>query len=226
MAPATGLAPVYAKRPAVARAKVSIVPYRAASPSPRPMPLLLFNKPFRVLSQFTTDGDKATLADYLAAPEVYPAGRLDYDSEGLLLLTDDGKLQAAIAAPRHKTPKRYWAQVEGLVDDAALASLRCGVALKDGPARALEARAIGTPDGLWPRVPPIRERQSVPDSWLELVISEGRNRQVRRMTAAVGLPTLRLVRYRVGPWSLDGLAPGEHRRIETKAAWQALRAAR
>ncbi|MEO0616475.1 MAG: pseudouridine synthase [Pseudomonadota bacterium] len=187
------------------------------------MPLVLFNKPFRVLSQFTTDADKTTLADFIVVPEVYPAGRLDYDSEGLLLLTDDGKLQAAIASPRGKTRKHYWAQVEGEADAAALAALTAGVRLKDGPARALEARGIAPPEPLWPRVPPIRERQSVPDRWIEIVIDEGRNRQVRRMTAAVGLPTLRLIRYQVGPWTLGDLEPGANRQIETRAAWRALR---
>ncbi|MEL6949141.1 MAG: pseudouridine synthase [Pseudomonadota bacterium] len=190
------------------------------------MPLVLLNKPFRVLSQFTTDGDKATLADYVTVPEVYPAGRLDYDSEGLLLLTNDGKLQAAIASPRHKTRKHYWAQVEGDASREALDALIAGVNLNDGPARALTARHIAPPESLWPRVPPIRERQSVPDSWVEVVIDEGRNRQVRRMTAAVGLPTLRLIRHRVGPWTLGDLAPGASRGIETRAAWRALRETR
>ncbi|MEO0346264.1 MAG: pseudouridine synthase [Pseudomonadota bacterium] len=190
------------------------------------MPLVLLNKPFRVLSQFTTDSDKATLAEYIAQREVYPAGRLDYDSEGLLLLTDDGKLQAAIASPGRRTRKHYWAQVEGEATKEALDALIAGVALKDGPARALAARRIATPEPLWPRVPPIRERRSVPDSWIEVVIDEGRNRQVRRMTAAVGLPTLRLIRHQVGPWTLEHLEPGVSRELETRAAWRALRETR
>lgn len=190
------------------------------------MPLVLLNKPFRVLSQFTTDGDKATLAQYVQQPEVYPAGRLDYDSEGLLLLTNDGKLQAAIASPKYKTRKHYWAQIEGEASDEALATLTAGVDLKDGLARAITARRIATPEPLWPRVPPIRERKSVPDCWIEVVIDEGRNRQVRRMTAAAGLPTLRLIRHQVGPWTLGKLAPGESRDIETRAAWRALRETR
>ena len=186
------------------------------------MPLLVLNKPFRVLSQFTTDGDKQTLADFVRRKGVYPAGRLDYDSEGLLLLTDDGKLQAAIAEPRRKTPKTYLAQVEGNASDAQLRELTRGVTLKDGPARALSAALI-EPPVLWDRNPPIRERKSVPDSWIELVIDEGRNRQVRRMTAAVGLPTLRLVRTQVGPWTLEGLAPGELREIPLPEAWRLLK---
>ena len=189
------------------------------------MPFVLLNKPYRVLSQFTTDGDKATLARYVDTPGVYPAGRLDYDSEGLLLLTDDGRLQAAVASPRGKVAKHYWAQVEGVADDAAMAELRRGVTLRDGQARAIAARAIEAPP-LWPRVPPIRERQRVPDSWVEIVIDEGRNRQVRRMTAAVGLPTLRLVRHRIGPWSLGDLQPGESRQETNDAAWRALKEAR
>ncbi len=187
------------------------------------MTLILLNKPFRVLSQFTTHSDKATLADYVDMPGVYPAGRLDYDSEGLLLLTDDGRLQADIAQPRAHIAKRYWAQVEGTIDDAAISALCGGVRLKDGKAQALEARAIEAPEGLWARNPPIRVRKSVPDSWLELVIAEGRNRQVRRMTANVGLPTLRLIRYQIGPWRLDGLAPGEWRTISTEQARLELR---
>ncbi len=154
--------------------------------------------------------------------DVYPAGRLDYDSEGLLLLTDDGKLQARIADPGQKVSKTYWAQVEGEPLEAQLAALRGGVELTDGEAMAQIARAITEPPGLWNRVPPIRFRKSVPDNWIEVSISEGRNRQVRRMTAAVGLPTLRLIRASVGPWSLDGLAPGEIRSISTRDAWRQL----
>ncbi|NNC73612.1 MAG: pseudouridine synthase [Sphingomonadaceae bacterium] len=177
--------------------------------------LILFNKPYGVLSQFTDRGSpakRATLSDFIDLPGVYPAGRLDRDSEGLLLLTDDGKLQARIADPAHKTPKTYLVQVEGEPDDAALAALRRGVALKDGPTRPAEAARIAAPD-LWPRDPPIRVRKSIPDSWLKLTIREGRNRQVRRMTAAVGFPTLRLVRRSVGEWTVEGIAPGEWREV-------------
>lgn len=170
--------------------------------------LILFNKPYGVLSQFTDEGSgHPTLADYIDLPGVYPAGRLDRDSEGLLLLTDDGKLQARIADPRHKMAKTYWAQVEGEPDAAAVDALRAGVRLKDGMTRPAQAERIKAP-ALWPRNPPVRFRKSVPDCWIALTIYEGRNRQVRRMTAAVGYPTLRLVRWRVGIWSLDGLAPG------------------
>lgn len=183
--------------------------------------LILFNKPFQVLSQFTDDGaggaPRATLADFLQAPGFRAAGRLDYDSEGLLLLTDHGALQQTIANPRHKRWKTYLVQVEGEVDDEALKRLAEGLELRDGPTLPARARRVTAPDWLWPRQPPIRERKSVPDSWLELSIREGRNRQVRRMTAAVGFPTLRLLRTRVGDWSLDGLAPGEHRIIEVAA---------
>ncbi|WP_313137547.1 pseudouridine synthase [Paracoccus jeotgali] len=177
--------------------------------------LILFNKPFGVLPQFTDRSaqPRPTLADFIDVPGVYPAGRLDMDSEGLLLLTDDGRLQARIASPRHRTPKTYLAQVEGEVDEAQLQALRQGVVLKDGPTLPAGAERIQAP-ALWPRDPPIRVRQSVPDSWLRLTLTEGRNRQVRRMTAAVGLPTLRLVRWSVGDWTLDGLAPGQWRQAE------------
>lgn len=175
--------------------------------------LILFNKPFQVMSQFSAAGDKRTLADYLDIPAVYPAGRLDYDSEGLLLLTGDGALQHRISHPRHKLPKTYWVQVEGAPDAAALERLRRGVELNDGPTQPARARLLPEP-ALWPRQPPIRQRQSVPTHWLELIISEGRNRQVRRMTAAVGLPTLRLVRVAIGSWRLDDLAPGQWRALE------------
>ena len=177
--------------------------------------LLLFNKPFGVLSQFTDRGSpttRATLSDYITVKGVYPAGRLDRDSEGLLLLTDNGRLQARIADPRFKLAKTYLVQVEGEPEEAVLERLRKGVQLKDGMTLPAAATAIPPPE-LWPRNPPIRVRQSIPDSWLRLTIREGRNRQVRRMTAAVGLPTLRLVRWSVGDWTLDGIAPGEVREL-------------
>lgn len=178
--------------------------------------LILFNKPHGVLSQFTDEGSgHPTLAAYVDVPGVYPAGRLDRDSEGLLILTDDGKLQARIADPKFKKAKTYLAQVEGMPDDAALRALAEGITLKDGPTRPAQVRRIEEPD-LWPRVPPVRYRKSVPDSWIEISITEGRNRQVRRMTAHVGHPTLRLVRWRVGDWSLDGLAPGTWRDIQQR----------
>ncbi len=175
--------------------------------------IILFNKPFQVLSQFTDESGRATLADFLTAPAFRVAGRLDYDSEGLLLLTDDGALQQQIANPRYKRWKTYWVQVEGLVNNQALGQLKAGLQLKDGATLPARARRISPPE-LWHRSPPVRERKSVPDSWLELSIREGRNRQVRRMTAAVGYPTLRLVRMQIGNWSLDGLQPGEHRQLE------------
>ncbi|MBA4089813.1 MAG: pseudouridine synthase [Sphingobium sp.] len=178
--------------------------------------LILFNKPYDMLSQFTdrgTDTARATLSDCIAVPGVYPAGRLDRDSEGLLLLTDDGRLQSRIADPKYKTAKTYLAQVEGDVTDAALATLRRGVDLKDGLTRPADVERIDDP-GLWPRNPPIRVRKAIPDCWISLTIREGRNRQVRRMTAAVGHPTLRLVRWRIGDWTLDGLQPGEWREVQ------------
>jgi len=192
--------------------------------------LLLFNKPYGVLSQFSDQGgdseDKTntaathsktlnpssprqTLAEYIDAPGFYPAGRLDRDSEGLLLLTDNGKLQSHISHPRHKLIKTYYVQVEGSMTTAALVQLKQGVVLKDGPAKAVSAATTASPDWLWPRVPPIRQRKTVTDSWLILAINEGRNRQVRRMTAAVGFPTLRLIRYSVGDWNLENIPQGQ-----------------
>lgn len=173
--------------------------------------LILFNKPYGVLPQFTDADGRQTLADYIPVPGVYAAGRLDRDSEGLLLLTDDGALQHRIADPAQKMSKAYWVQVEGEPDEAALAALRSGVELRDGLTRPAKAVRIEAPPNLWPRDPPIRVRRAIPTSWLLLTLNEGRNRQVRRMTAAVGHPTLRLIRYRIGSWTLDGLAPGEWR---------------
>ena len=178
--------------------------------------ILLLNKPHGVICQFTPESGHRSLKDFVPVPRVYPAGRLDTDSEGLVLLTDDGKLQAAIADPRHKLDKAYWVQVEGEVTAAALAALRKGVTLNDGPTLPAGARAIAEPAGLWPRDPPIRVRQAIPVSWIEVVLREGRNRQVRRMTAAVGLPTLRLVRHRIGDWTLGTLRPGEWREVDAR----------
>ena len=175
--------------------------------------IILFNKPFRVLSQFTDRDGRPTLADYLQAPGFRVAGRLDYDSEGLLLLTDDGGLQQQIANPRRGHWKTYLVQVEGVPTEDALARLRAGIELKDGATLPARVQAIDEPP-LWPRDPPIRERREIADSWLQLSIREGRNRQVRRMTAAVGFPTLRLVRTAVAEWRLDDLGPGEHRELE------------
>ncbi|HEX7560011.1 MAG TPA: pseudouridine synthase [Usitatibacter sp.] len=180
--------------------------------------LIAFNKPFGVICQFTAGGGKPTLKDFIAVPRVYPAGRLDTDSEGLMMLTDDGALQARIANPRHVLEKGYWAQVEGIPQEAALEALRRGVELNDGPTLPATARAIEPPPELWERDPPIRVRKAIPTAWLEIGLREGRNRQVRRMTAAVGLPTLRLVRFRVGPWGLEGLQPGRWREVEANLA--------
>ncbi|MCJ0971776.1 pseudouridine synthase [Pseudomonas sp. PS1] len=195
-------------RPAAVRPS----PRRVAKAPPAEPRLLLLNKPFDVLTQFNDADGRATLKDFVSVPGVYPAGRLDRDSEGLLLLTNDGRLQARIADPKHKLPKTYWVQVEGEASEAQLQQLREGVTLNDGPTLPAEARRLQDPT-LWPRTPPVRFRKSVPTCWLELIIREGRNRQVRRMTAAVGLPTLRLVRVRIGPWALDGLQPGEWREV-------------
>jgi 23S rRNA pseudouridine2457 synthase len=173
--------------------------------------LVLFNKPYGVLTQFTSGDGKPTLKDYIPIPDVYSAGRLDADSEGLLLLTDDGKLQHRIADPRHKLPKIYWAQVEGIPDTEDLNRLMNGLDLGDFHTRPCRARLIDEPVGLWSRNPPIRYRQAIPTSWLEIELREGKNRQVRRMTAKVGHPTLRLVRWAIGTWTLDDLAPGEWR---------------
>ncbi|HEY0254310.1 MAG TPA: pseudouridine synthase [Kofleriaceae bacterium] len=182
------------------------------------MTLIALNKPYLVHCKFTDDQGRPTLAAYGLPKRVYVAGRLDHDSEGLLLLTDDGKLNQQITNPRWKAPKTYLAHVEGVITEDALAKLRAGVMLNDGMTLPAEARAIDEPPWLWPRVPPIRVRKTVPDAWLELVIREGRNRQVRRMTAAVGLPTLRLVRTRIGRITVDGLAQGEWREVEPALA--------
>lgn len=175
--------------------------------------LLVFNKPYDVLTQFTDTQDRATLADYIKIPGAYPAGRLDRDSEGLVLLTDDGVLQHRLSDPRHKLPKTYWVQVEGEPDEAALERLRNGMTIEGRKTRPAKAWSMSEPD-LWPRDPPIRFRKSIPTTWLEIVLTEGRNRQVRHMTAAVGHPTLRLIRYAVGPYTLAGLKPGEWREVQ------------
>lgn len=177
--------------------------------------LIAFNKPFGVLCQFTDRSvpPRPTLAGFGLPGSIYPAGRLDHDSEGLLLLTDEGPLAHRITDPRHKQAKTYWVQVEGAPTESQLMDLRTGIALRDGPTRPAQARLLASNPPVWPRDPPIRARKTVPDAWLELTIREGRNRQVRRMTAAVGLPTLRLVRRAIGPWTVDGLAPGEWRAV-------------
>ncbi|MGD9293623.1 MAG: pseudouridine synthase [Roseobacter sp.] len=177
--------------------------------------VILFNKPYGVLSQFTDKGTEGsprpTLSNFIEAPGFYPAGRLDRDSEGLMVLTDDGKLQARISSPKYKMRKTYWVQVEGRPNEKQLAELRAGVTLRDGPTRPASAILIDAPENLWPRDPPVRFRKTVPDSWLKITIDEGRNRQVRRMTAQVGLPCLRLVRAQIGDWRLNGLRPGSWR---------------
>ena len=183
------------------------------SGSNQPRKVILFNKPFDVLTQFTDDQGRKTLKDFINIPNVYAAGRLDRDSEGLLVLTNDGKLQNKIASPKHKTTKCYWVQVEGQPNDEKLQQLRNGVELKDGLTKPAKVSVINQPEIMWPRTPPIRERQNIPTTWLELTISEGKNRQVRRMTAHIGHPTLRLVRYRVGNWTIDDIANGEFKTI-------------
>lgn len=175
--------------------------------------ILVLNKPYDVLCQFTDAAGRRTLKHFVPVPGVYPAGRLDRDSEGLVVLTDDGALTARIADPRHKLPKTYWVQVEGVPTAEALAALRAGVLLNDGPTLPAGVEPMNEPPDLWPRDPPVRFRKSIPTSWIRLTLCEGRNRQVRRMTAAVGLPTLRLVRWAVGDWTLDGLAPGDWREV-------------
>jgi 23S rRNA pseudouridine2457 synthase len=207
------------KRQSKTPAERGSIDRRGASPGAGRSRLILFNKPYNVLCQFSGGSDDGgdTLAGYVDCPGVYAAGRLDKDSEGLLLLTDDGQLQARIADPKFKLPKTYLVQVEGEPDERGLDALRRGVMLKDGMTRPAEAERIEAPD-LWPRDPPVRFRKSVPDSWLRITLREGRNRQVRRMTAAVGLPTLRLVRWRIGDWTLDGLAPGAWREAEAGTA--------
>jgi 23S rRNA pseudouridine2457 synthase len=186
---------------------------RRLTPSAQEQIILAFNKPFMVLTQFTDDESRRTLADYIEVKNVYAAGRLDKDSEGLLILTNDGKLQHQIANPSEKTGKTYWVQVEGIPGEDLLKKLSQGIELKDGLTTPAQAKIIAEPNNLWPRDPPIRERQNIPTCWLELTIFEGKNRQVRRMTAAIGHPTLRLIRYRIGQWTLDGIENGEYVRV-------------
>lgn len=180
--------------------------------------LLLLNKPYGVICQFSPSGNHRTLKDFVPVTGVYPAGRLDTDSEGLVLLTDDGELQHRITDPRHKLPKTYFVEVEGAPDDTALAPLRAGIQLPDYKARPAEASLCPPPDWLWPRDPPVRIRRHIPTTWLRLVLREGRNRQVRRMTAAAGFPTLRLIRHAIGPWTIEGLATGQWHEIPLESA--------
>jgi 23S rRNA pseudouridine2457 synthase len=183
--------------------------------------VILFNKPYLVLCQFTDTRGRATLGDYIPLPAIYPAGRLDLDSEGLVVLTDHGGLQSRISRPANKLPKRYWVQVEGVPTEEAFLRLKEGVRLRDGMTRPARVALVDPPD-LWPRIPPIRERRSIPTTWLALTLVEGRNRQVRRMTAAVGCPTLRLIRQAVGPWELGSLQPGEWREMRVPRNWESL----
>ncbi len=183
------------------------------------MTTLRFNKPFQVLTQFSDSDSRRTLADFVAVPDIYPAGRLDRDSEGLLLLTDDGVLQNRISHPNHKLAKTYWVQVDGAISEEAIQALQKGVQLKDGLTKPAKAKIISEPSGLWERKPAVRFRAEIPTSWIEIEISEGKNRQVRRMTAAVGFPTLRLIRYAIGPITLDGLESGKYEAVDEQLLW-------